>query len=236
MSDEFGKDKTDVEKLDQMGRLVDRYAQSRSLEFLIGMGLFVMNVILILMWVRLMFWKETWWWPWAITILIWGWFFLSGWLLSRVLKKYGYIFYKEGQIELEEEKIAIWAWGAYLITLWGATFLSLFNIMPVRWALVVSLASIGVFMLYVGKKQKAKPLAVVLGGLALIGATATAVGVPTPFMNKDWLYSFFLALMIYFVGAGILAAVLVHIYNRRILRKIKQMEPFGEQDKCQPDS
>lgn len=236
MSNDIKNRNEEVEKLNQLGRLVDKYAQSRSLELLIGMGLFVINVILILMWVRLMFWKETWWWPWAITILIWGWFFLSGWLLSRVLKKYGYIFYKEGQIELEEEKIAIWAWGAYLITLWGATFLSLFNIMPVRWALVVSLASIGVFMLYVGKKQKAKPLAVVFGDLALISAATTAVGVPTPFMNKDWLYSFFLALMIYFVGAGILAAVVVHIYNRRILRKIKELRPLGECEASKSDS
>ena len=50
MSGDVNNRKAEVEKLNRLGRLVDRYAQSRSLELLIGMGLFVMNVILILMW------------------------------------------------------------------------------------------------------------------------------------------------------------------------------------------
>ena len=62
MSDDIEKRKAEVEKLSQLGRLVEKYAQSRSLELLIGMGLFAVNVILILLWVRLMFWKEMWWW------------------------------------------------------------------------------------------------------------------------------------------------------------------------------
>ncbi|MHC4790558.1 MAG: hypothetical protein ACYS8Y_03820 [Planctomycetota bacterium] len=235
MSDEIEKDKTRAE-LENIGKLVDRYAQSRSLELLIGFVLFAMNIALILVWVRFMFWKEMWWWPWTISILVWGWFFLSGWLLSKIFKRYGYFFYREGKIKLEEEKIPIWAWSAYLITSLAATFLSAFNIMPVRWALVVFITSVGIFMLYVGKKQKAKPSSVVFAGLALIAAAATAVGVPTPFMNKQWLYSFFLASMIYIVGAGILAAIVTHIYNRRILRKIKEVRPFREQERNKSDS
>jgi len=236
MANDIDKEKKKVE-LENLGRLVDRYAQSRSLELLIWFGLIVMNTILIWESGRLMFWKMTWWWPWVIMILIGVWFFLSFWLVFKVLKRYGYIFYKkEGQIELEKEKIPIWAWGAYLITGLGATFLSAFNIMPVRWALVVFLTSVGIFVLYVGKKHKEKPSAVVFAGLALTEAAATAAGVPTPFMNKDWAYSFFLASMIYLVGAGILAAVVAHIYNRVILRKIKELRPFGEQQASKSDS
>ena len=234
MSDDSEKRKAELEK---MGRLIERYAQSRSLELLIWFCLLVMNTILILKSGRLMFWKETWWWPWAIMILIGAWFFLSFWLVFKVLKRYGYIFYKkEGQIELEKEKLPVWAWGAYLITGLAATFLSAFNIMPVRWALVVLLTSVGVFVLYVGKKHKEKPSAVVFTGLALTEAAATAAGVPTPFMNRGWTYSFFLASMIYLVVAGILAAIVSHIYNRIILRKIKEMRPFGEQEANKSDT
>ena len=236
MSDDIEKEKKKIE-LENFGRLVDRYAQSRSLELLIGMGLFAVNVILILLWVRLMFWKETWWWPWTITILVWAWFFLSGWLLSRIFKRYACFFYKEGQIELEEKRIPIWAWAAYFITFCGPAFLNLFDIVSVRWALVASLTSISIFMLYVGKKQNTKLLAGVFAGLMLTAAAATALGVPTPFMNnEEWLFSLFLALMIYVVGAGTLAAVVVHIYNRKILRKIKEMRPFGEQEANTSDS
>lgn len=229
MSSDIEKAKKKVE-LENLGRLVDRYAQSRSLEFLIGMGLFTVNVILILLWVRLMFWKEMWWWPWTITVLVWGWFFLSGWLLSRIFKRYAYFFYKEGQIELEEKRIPIWAWSAYFITFCGPAFLNLFDIVPVRWALVASLTSIGIFMLYIGKKQKAELLAGVFTGLILTEAAAIAIGVPTPFTNRDWLYSFFVPLMIYFVSGALIAAVVSHLYNRKILRKIKELRPFGEQE------
>ena len=234
MSDDIEKQK---KELKQLGRLVDRYAQSRSLELLIGMGLFAVNVILILLWVRLMFWKEMWWWPWTITVLVWGWFFLSGWLLSKIFKRYAYFFYKEGQIELEEQKIPMWAWAAYFITFCGPVFLNLFDVIPVRWALVTSLTSFGIFMLYIRKKQSPKLSAGVFAGLVLSAAAATAIGLPTPFMNSEqWLYSLFLSLMIYLVGAGVLAAVAVHIYNRIILRKIKEMRPFGEQEANTSDS
>jgi len=224
------------EELENLGRLVDRYAQSRVLELLMVMVLLAVNVILILLSVKLLFWKKGWLWPLSITILVWGWFFLSGWLLSKAFKRYACFLYKEGQIELEESKIPIWAWAAYFITFGGPAFLNLFDVLPVRWALVTSLTSVGIFMLYIGKKQNAKLLAGVFAGLIFFAAVATAAGLPTPFMDRDWLYSLFLSLMIYVVGAGVLAAVVVHIYNRRILRKIKEMRPFDEQESNTSDS
>jgi hypothetical protein len=38
------------------------------------------------------------------------------------------------------------------------------------------------------------------------------------------------------VLAGLISAMVVHIYNRRILRRIKEMKPFGEQEKSLSDS
>jgi hypothetical protein len=70
----------------------------------------------------------------------------------------------------------------------------------------------------------------------LLEAALIAVGVPTPFAQKKWLYSFMAAATIYGVGAGILATVVVHVYNRKILRKIKEMRPFGEQQTNKSDS
>lgn len=57
MSDEFGKDKTDVEKLDQIGRLVDKYAQSRSLGLLIPVAILGTIVALIIGTTELTDWK-----------------------------------------------------------------------------------------------------------------------------------------------------------------------------------
>ena len=237
MSDNIKKQKAELERLGRLEGLVDRYAQSRSLELLIVMVLFAVNVILILLWGKLLFWKKGWLWPLTITILVWGWFFLSGWLLSKAFKRYACFLYKEGQIELEEKKIPIWAWAAYFITFCGPAVLNLFDVLPVRWALVTSLTSFGIFMLYIGKKQNANLLAGVFAGLVLTAAAATAIGLPTPFMNSEqWLYSLFLSLMIYLVGAGVSAAVVVHIYNRKVLRKIKQMRPFGEQESNTSDT
>ena len=62
MSDEFGKDKADVEKLDQMGRLVDKYAQSRSLGLLIPVVILGTIVALIIGTTELTDWKPGAWW------------------------------------------------------------------------------------------------------------------------------------------------------------------------------
>jgi len=38
------------------------------------------------------------------------------------------------------------------------------------------------------------------------------------------------------VGVGLITMVVVHIYNRMILRKIKEMRPFGEQQANKSDT
>jgi hypothetical protein len=73
----------------------------------------------------------------------------------------------------------------------------------------------------------------VYGVLSLAEAAATAMGVQVPFVSE---HSYFVPLMIYIVGAGLITTVVVHIYNRRILRKIKQVRPFGEQQAAKSDS
>jgi len=153
-------------------------------------------------------------------------------------KKHGYSFYdkRDGKIEVEKERVAVWACAVYVITFLGPTFLSAFSIMPVRWALAMALTAFGVFVLYQHKKHKEKFLGVVFGGLCLIEAAATAVGVATPLASKGWMYSYFAALTIYIAGAGLITMVVVHIYNRIILRKIKESRPFGEQEANKSDT
>ncbi|MBA7704515.1 hypothetical protein ES703_113329 [subsurface metagenome] len=97
--------------------------------------------------------------------------------------------------------------------------------------IIAVLASVGLFVFYIRNKEKEKLLCIVWGSLLLLEAIVIAAGVPTPFAGKIWLYSFLAAANIYVVGAGILAAVVVHIYNRVILRKIKRARLFGEQEK-----
>ncbi len=85
-------------------------------------------------------------------------------------------------------------------------------------------------------------MGVVLGGLCLIEAAATALGVPVPLTDIPLgstgisAHTYFLALVIYIVAAGLIAMVVVHIYNRRILQKIKEIGPFGEKQADKPDS
>jgi hypothetical protein len=73
----------------------------------------------------------------------------------------------------------------------------------------------------------------VYGILSLAEAAATAMGVRLPFVSE---HSCFMPLVIYMVGAGLITTVVVHIYNRRILQKIKEVRPFGEQQANKPDS
>ncbi len=237
MSDDIEKEKTKAE-LENLGRLVDKYAQSRSLPLLISLAMMIFNVVLLVSVVKLVV---------AygmrigrngvliIVILVFLWMFFSSiWVVGKLLDRYGGCFYKkEGTIELQQENAPIWAWIAFLVTFLGPVFLNMFWIMPVRWGLMMSLASFGIFMLYVCKKQKDGALGVVYGTLSLIGATATVTGVPVPLAEE---HSYFLPLIIYIIVAGLITAVVVHIYNRRILRKIKQVRPFGEQQSDKSDS
>jgi len=237
MSDEFGKDKTDIEKLDQMGRLVDKYAQSRSLGLLIPVAILGTVVAVIIGTMELTDWKPgAWWTPylnWGTIGIIAGLF----WLGSKLVARYEFSFYRsDGKIELETKKIPVLWWVVFFAAVIGATFLSLFEVMPVRWALTLALGGTGVFMLCIGRREKAVPLCIVLGSLLLIETAVVAAGVPTPFAGRGWTYSFFLTFEMSVVVAGLISAMVVHIYNRRILRRIKELRPFGGREKSQSDS
>ncbi len=229
------KNNGQLERLESLEGLVDRYAQSRVLPLLIPLTIMVLNVILLLsagnvaeLLIFNLQISEYWFEVIVVGAIVWV-VLLCPWVTGKIMDRYGdWPYRKEGIIELQQERISIWAWQAYGITFLGATFLSLFEIMPIRWALTIALASFGTFMLYAGKKQKAQTLGLLWGCLCLIGAIVTAIGIPTPFASKDWSYSFFLALMIYIIGPGLITTVVVHIYNRKVLRKIKEMRPFDE--------
>jgi len=233
MSDDIEKRKAESERLGRLGWLIDRYAQSRSLPLLIPLAMVIFNVVLLVSVVKLGLAYGTrigrngilii-----VILVVLWT-FFSSIWVVGKLLARYGGCFYKrEGIIELQRERVPIWAWVAYAITFAGPVLLNAFWIMPARWGLTISLTSFGIFMLYGGKKHKETALGVVYGVLSLAVAAATAIGVRAPFVSE---HSYFVPLMIYLVGAGLITAVVVHIYNRVILRKIKRAGLFGEQEK-----
>ena len=228
MSDDIKKRKG---QLENFGRLVDRYAQSRSLGLFIPLAILVINVVLIVATIKLAMWKPQAWWArnafWPVGVWVLG----SVWLAFKLVAKYEFSFYrKDGKIELQREKIPIWAWAVFLVAAIGAAILSAEHILPIRWALTLALASCGVFVLYIGKAQKETPLCIMLGSLLLLEAIVIAAGLPMPFADRGWLYSFFLPLELSIVGAGLVAMLVVHIYNRKILRKIKEMRPFGGQE------
>ena len=237
MSDEYEKEKTAVEKLDQVGRLVDKYAQSRSLGLLIPVVILGIIVALVIGTTKMTDSKPgTWWTPyliWLTPVVIAG----LLWMGAKLVARYEFIFYRrDGKIELEKEKIPILWWVIFFAAVIAATFLSLFEILTIRWALTLAIGSTGVFMLCIGRREKAIPSCIVLGLLLLIETAVIATGVPTPFTGMGWLYSFFVTFEMSVVIAGLISAVFVHMYNRRILRRIKQMGPFSEHQQSQSDS
>ena len=61
------------------------------------------------------------------------------------MARYEFIFYRrDGKIELEKEKIPVLWWMVFFAAVIGATFLSLFEVMPVRWALTLAIGGTGV--------------------------------------------------------------------------------------------
>ena len=243
MSEEVEKQKAELEKL---GRLMEKYTQSRAMGLWVSVAVLAINVIVVLgsmqLCVVLACQRSWWWWfpivlavLWGLTTTVWLWWFD---------RKHGNRFYdkKDGKIEVEREKIPALAWVAYAITFLAPLILNACEILSDRWGLTMSLISFGVFMLYACKKEKEKFVGVVVGGLCLIEAAATALGVPVPLTDIPLAdtgisaHSYVLALMIYVAAAGLMAMVVVHIYNRKILRKIKGMGPFGERQKSQSDS
>jgi len=236
MSDDIEKAKQKGQ-LEDLGRHVDRYAQSRSLGLLLPMTLLIINTLLTVGAIVLVSGKVIWW-TCTILVLVTLWVVCSSiWLAFKLVPKYGYSFYnKDGQVELKQEKIPIWVWVVFIVLFLGATFFSQAGIMPTRWALTLALASIGGFVLYAGKKEKNTASGAVFFILLLLAVIVSAAGLPNPLADKDWIYSYFVTLMMYIVGSGLITAIAVHIYNRRVLRKIKEMRPFGEQQADKSDS
>jgi hypothetical protein len=204
------------------------------------------NVIVVLgamQWCVVLACRGSWWW-WAPIVLAGLWGIISTVWLWRFDRKHGNRFYdkKDGKIEVERKRIPAWAWAAYGITFLGPVFLNACEVMSDRWGSTMSLISFGVFMLYGCKKEKEKYVGVVLGGLCLIEAAATALGLPVPLTDIPLAgtgisaHTYFLALMIYIAAAGLTAMVVVHIYNRRIWRRIKEVRPFGEQQAGETNS
>ncbi|UCF43891.1 MAG: hypothetical protein JSV99_02920 [Planctomycetota bacterium] len=230
MSDDIEKEKTKA-KLENLSELIDRYAQSRSLGLLLFVVLIVAGTLLTLVLMELMYRKPLWWLVGMVTLLMAGVGGAGLWLAVKVLPKYECRFYeKEGQIDLRRKKVPILACVLYVVTFLGPVALNAQEIMPTRWALPVALTSLGVFVFYASGKERNRALGVVFCTVLLLEAVVIAAGVQTPFSGKDWLYSCFAALMIYIGGASLITALLVHIYNRVILHKIKKAGPFGKQE------
>jgi len=235
MAGSGGSQKADLEELK---RLANLYTQSRVLPAIIPLALLPLMlggafliphlILLVLDAVEGPPWVTKAMLPTA-ALLILAWCVLCIWLMFKGMKRYGSSFYRgEGQAVLRGEGIPIWAWALYVVTGLGAMILSAEELLSIRWGLTTVMTSFGLFMLYGGKREKEVPLGIVLGGLLLIAAVATAAGLPTLFKG-DWLHAFFLTLMTYIVGAAVITMIVVHLYNRWILRRLKGANPLGSQ-------
>lgn len=229
MSDDIEKDNGQLERLEKLEGLVNRYTQSRSMGLWAGAVVVLINTIVLVGSMELakflILADKSWWLvPLVFAIL---WVLISAVWLIWFEKTHNYSFYnkRDGEIEVEKEPVPAWAWIAFAITFLGPAVGIVKGIIPVQWALTIALASFGLFVIYLSKKHKEKTVGIVFGGLCLITAAATAVGIPTILAGKNWAYSYFLTLNIYVVGAGLVTMAVVHIYNRRVLRKIKEMGP-----------
>ena len=235
MSNDIEKQKVELETL---GRRIDHYAQSRSLPLLLLLPVIVFNAALLVATIDLipkygsLIGKRG---SLIIMLVVLLWVLFSSTLLPYlILKRYAHSFYKnEGSIELQKEKTPIWTWITYIVTFLGPAILNTQHLLAVRWALTISLVSFGTFILYLGKKQKEALIGLVYGLLSLIAAVATAAGIPPLIAGR---HSYFASLMIYIIFAGLITTAAVHIYNRSVLRKIKQMRPSGEQQTNKSDT
>ena len=240
MSDDIEKDNGQLERLEKLEGLVDRYTQSRSVGLWAGGTVVVINTIVLLGSIKLaksLILADS---SWGLVPLV----FASLWVLISTIwiiwfeKKHNYSFdnKRDGKIEVEKEKVAIWVIVAYVITFLGPAIGSAEGIIPVQLTLTISLTSFGLCVIYLGKKQKDLIAGGVFGGLCLIIAILIGLGLPRPFVDKNWIYSYFATSSLCFVIAGLVAIVVVHIYNRKVLRKIKEMRIFSEQQEHKSDS
>ena len=105
MLDDIEKRKAEVEKLSRLERLVDRYAQSRSLGLLIPLAIIVINTCLLIGSIELAMWKPEVRWTGYIVWLVAAWVVGSVWVTYKLVAKYEFIFYrKDGKIKLKTEK------------------------------------------------------------------------------------------------------------------------------------
>jgi len=249
MAPDTSEPQGELERLKRLGTLVNRYAQSRSLGLLIFLAIVLINFILLLQMDKLIAWRserfladteirqsevevrlelEAWWV--RIVVLLQVLFSIGSlWLAFRLAKRYGMRFYRgDGVIELPRGRTPLIAWIVFLIVHIVPAALTEAEYISNRWGLALILTVAGAFFIYIRNKEKDVPICLVLGGLLLLEAIAVASGIPTPFHSRSWDYSFAFAYVILFTSAGVVTAVVVHIYNRRIWRRIKQDRPFHE--------
>ena len=239
----------ELARLERLGTLVNRYAQSRSLGLLIVLAIVLINVVLLLQMDKLIAWRlerflddpetsqsevevrlevEAWW---VRTIVLLQVLFSIEflWLAFRLAKRYGMRFYRgDGVIELDRRRTPLIAVLIFLAVHAAPAALTMFEYISNRWGLALILTVAGVFFIYIRNREKETPTCLVLGGLLLLEAGAVALGIPTPFRSREWDYAFFVAYVILFASAGLVTAVAVHIYNRRIWKRIMQDRPFHE--------
>ncbi|HUW81725.1 MAG TPA: hypothetical protein VMZ31_02870 [Phycisphaerae bacterium] len=249
MSADSSVSQGELQRLERLGRLVNRYAQSRSLSLLIVLAILLINFALLLQMDKLIAWRidrfltddeiqpsevalrlglET---RWVIAIVLLQVVFSIGslWLAFKLAKRYGMSFYRaDGAIELPRGRTPPIAWIVFFSVHIVPAALTEAEYLSNRWGLALILSVAGAFFIYLRNKERAVPPCLVLGGLLLLEAVAVASGIPTPFCGRSWDYSFAAAYVILFASAGAVTAVVVHIYNRWIWRRIGQERPFDE--------
>jgi len=237
MSDDTEKHKAELEKF---SRLIGRYAQSRSLGLWIGSAVVFIDAMVMvgaieLAWYIIEKGDSGWWVPLAFGVL---WVIVTAVALIRYEKKLDYGFYdkQDGRVEVKKEKIPIWAFCAFVLTVFGPVILNFRGFLSSRWGLTISLTFVGLFSFYSSKKHRDRAYGVLFGGLCLMLGTATALGIPVPLTDVGHQKSYLLALFLYSAVASLATAVVVHIYNRAVLRKIKQMKLFEEWQGSEADT
>jgi len=249
MAPDTSEPQGELKRLERLGTLVNRYAQSRSLGLLIVLAIVLINFALLQWMDNLVAWRidrfladdeirqseaevrlelET---RWVRTVVLFELLFSIGslWLAFKLAKRYGMRFYRgDGVIELPRRGTPLIAVLIFLAVHATPAALTMFEYISNRWGLALILTVAGAFIIYIRNREKETPTCLVLGGLLLLEAVAVALGVPTPFHNGDWDYSFCWAYVILFASAAVVTAIAVHIYNRRIWRRIVRERPFHE--------
>jgi len=227
-------------ELENLGQLVEQYAQSRSLGLWIGSAVVFINAMVLVGTIELTWYimekgDSGWWVPLAFGVL---WVVVTTVALIRYEKKLDYGFYdkQDGRVEVKKERIPIWAFCAFVLTVFGPVILNFRGFLSSRWGLIISLTFVGLFSFYLSKKHRDRAYGVLFGGLCVMLAIATALGIPVPLTDVGHLNSYLLALFLYSAVASLVTAVVVHIYNRAVLRKIKQMKLFNEWQGSEADT